>query len=309
MSPSFIFAQGSSNLLTLSIYPENPKPNETVTASIKTLGVNLDLSKISWSINGKVVDSSIGKKAFTFNAPNSGETILLKVNVESQNNLNLEKSLTISSAGDIDLIWEVTNGYTPLFYRGKTLPIQESGIKVTAIPNVKSGSSVAQPDDFVYNWRKDNKVALGQSGFAKNSITFSNQLLDTQNKIDVSASNGIKTVSDSITITPFQPEIIFYEYDNLSGMGQYQRALGSVINLTNPRLQIIAEPYFLSKSFKSNPKITMEWKLGGSPASTPIKNILGISASEKGVFPINLKYEDTQKLFGEFKAKIDLNVQ
>jgi hypothetical protein len=307
-SPVFSFAQNITDDLSIRVSPDNPSPGQSVTISLSSLATNIDLSKTIWTIDGKIVNSGTGIKSITTVAPPAGSSDTVKVTVTTQTGLVMEKSVDISTSGDVDLIWEATDGYTPPFYRGKTLPIKQSYIRVVAITNIRSSNGGNEKSsNFVYKRRKDGTVSPGQSGFGKDNIIFTNGVLDADNRIDVSASDGDKTVAGSITITPFQPEIIFYRYDNLNERGMYESSLGQNNNIKASRLQVIAEPYFLSKDFKKNPNINMTWKLNNTPVNAPLKNILGIDASVAGSFSVNVEYNDTQKLFRDIKAGINFN--
>ncbi len=311
LSPVFVLAQSTSVVLNISMSPSNPLAEQSVTVSVSSISFNIDLADIVWSIDGKILQSGTGKKSFNTKAPSAGKsvTVIAKITPKGSEK-SLEKSIVIAPGGDVDLIWEVTDGYVPPFYRGKTLPIKESRILVTAIPNVKSSSGVvAQPQDFVYSWKKDGTVMSGQSGFSKQSVFFTNQILDNNNQISVVASNGVASVNGLITVTPFQPEIIFYQYDNSSGRALYQKAFSSNNTIGKSRMQIDVEPFFLSKNFKTNPAITIDWKLNGTLANAGIKNILGVDASTPGTFSVEAQYKDDSKLFRDLKNTIKFSSQ
>ncbi len=308
--PFFTFAQNIATSFNLNVSPANPAPGESVSVSVSSSQFNIDLANISWSLDGKVVSSGIGEKTFSLKAPVGGKTSVVLVTVTPSKGQSIEKSVNISS-GDLDLIWESVDGYTPPFYRGKTLPIKQSVIKIVAIPDVRSSSgSNAKINDFVYSWRKDGSNMAGQSGLAKNSFQFANQILDQNNRIDVSATNGTKTVENSMIITPFTPEIVFYKFDQDKGMSALEKAFTDTVNVSNqPRYTIAAEPYFLKKNFLKDKNVTFTWKLNNQEAKAGVKNNLGIVTSNKGMISLQLNYDEGDKLFRAINGGLRIFVQ
>ncbi len=310
LAPLFIFAQmpGIEQSFSLSFSPQNPSPGELVTFGVSAYEFNIDLANIVWSVDGKSVKSGKGVKGFTFEAPANGKSSTISVVVSPATGTPIEKSITISPA-DIDLIYEVMDGYVPPFYRGKILPIKQSQIKVVALPNVKTMTGgTAKAKDFVYTWRKDSENLPGQSGFGRSSVTFVNEILDRGNTLEVSATNGLKKVDGAIVINYLEPEILFYEYDILTGV-KYQRAFRSGENIKQPKLSIIAEPYFLSRDFMPNKDIAGTWMLNGQKATPVAKNNLIINTSAtSGKVDISFEYNEAKRLFRSFKKSLSLNL-
>lgn len=310
IAPIFIFAQATeiSKTVEMSMSPQNPSPGETVTFGISAYEFNVDLSNVVWSVDGKVVKSGVGIKSFSLTAPANGKSSVVSVSITPKNEAPITRSITISPS-DIDLIYEVLDGHVPTFYRGKVLPIKQSQIKIVALPNVKTVSGgQARAKDFAYTWRKDGENAPSQSGFGRNSLIFSNQILDTGNTVEVSATNGLKTVVGTIDITLFEPEIVFYELDLVSGI-KYQRAFKSGEYIKQSKLSLIAEPYFLSKGFMTNNDIKTSWYVNGQLATSVAKNnVILNTATTAGRVDVSFEYNDTKKLFRNLKKAFNLNI-
>jgi hypothetical protein len=309
IAPRALFAQSISTV-SLSLSPENPSPGDMVSVSVSALNFNINLAKIVWSVDGKAVKSGIGETTFIHSAPAAGKSTTISVAVTPQGSTSIEDSIVITPSGNLDIIIESADGYAPPFYKGKILPIAQSQIRVVAIPDVRlSTGSSAKAGDFVYTWKKDGTNMPSQSGFGNNSFIFANQILDTTNRIDVSATNGVKEVHGSIIITPFQPDIVMYEYDQSKGMPSYQKAFGPSATISQPRITVVVEPYFLARDWKTNDKIQLGWKINNTAAKAGEKNTLGITTSTKGTFNIEADYHETQRLFRDVKANLQLNVQ
>ena len=305
LGPAFAFAQNQTFSVRQS--PENPNPGETVFLNISAYEFNVDLAKITWSLDGKAKDSGVGKRAFSFVAPANGKTSSVDIEVVPQNGKAIKQTLSFTPA-DIDILWEALDSYTPPFYPGKSLPISQSQVKVVAVPVVKNANGThRKTEDFVFTWRKDGKNFPGQSGLGKNGFSFANQILDKQNRVDVSATDGAKTVSGSVIITPFESEILFYEEHSLEGI-QYQNTLDIENNLKKPRLKIVAEPYFLSKNFKTNPDISFEWSINNASADKKWKQYIIVDTSTTtGTISLTAKYKDSKKLFRTFTESMSIN--
>ncbi len=306
-TPLFSFAQfgpeAVSGSIDLTLLPANPGPNQSVMASVSSLEFNIDLAKISWSLGTKVLKSGQGVKSVSFTSPGAGKSEILSVVVTPTGRSPITTSIAVAPGGTVDLIFEAVDGYTPPFYRGKTLPIKQSAIKVVAMPVVKSSNGTfAKPSTFAYTWNKDGTNAGGQSGLGKNSIVFGNQILENSNRLEVSATNGLETVKGFITVVPFTPEIIFYEYDQSRGMGQYSKVFKTNTSIDQPRLTIVAEPYFLMKDWATNKDVTFNWMLNNQSAKAGEKNTLGIITTTKGQVDVAVTYDETQRLFRNIKA-------
>lgn len=308
LAPFLIFAQvsGLEQSFNLSVSPQNPGPRELVSFSVSAFEFNIDLANIVWSVDGKSVKSGTGEKSFSFTSPENGKSSTVSVVVTPKGGSPIQKSMTISPA-DMDLIYEVIDGYTPPFYKGKTLPIKQSQLRVVAMPNVKTVSGgYAKAKDFVYTWRKDGENIPSQSGFGRNSLILSNQILDTGNTVEVAATNGIKKVDGSLEIVTLEPEIVFYELSLATGV-KYQKAIVSGETISQPKLSLVAEPYFLSKNIQKNNDIVTTWKLNEQPASPVSKNNLIINtAAATGTVNVMFEYNDTRKLFRNFKKSLSL---
>ena len=302
-------ATGFALSFDIKMSPENPSPNQSVFLSVSALEFNMDLSNISWTVDGKLKDAGVGKKNISLIAPANGKSVTVLVKIVPNIGGTLQSSILISPS-ELDLIWEASDSYVPPFYRGKALPISQSEIKVAAIPNIRSSTGSSKPASaFAYTWRKDGKNMPANGGFGKSSFNFTNQILDKQNRVEVSVTDGTKTADGSIIITPFMPEVLFYEEYSLEGV-QYQSSLGAVKEVSGPRITVVAEPYFLSKNFKTNTDIKTIWKLNNQEAKTTKKNTLTINTSStKGDVIVNFAYDDIRRLFRDLNGAFNLNIK
>lgn len=306
--PAFASAQVEvGKRITLSASPQNPSPGETVNLSVTSSELSVDLAEIEWSVDGKSIKKGLGLRTFTFIAGGNGKSNTVSVRVTPQNGTPVNQSITFSPA-DMDIIWEARGAYVPPFYKGKTLPIKQGQVKVVAIPVVRnSNGSMLKPADFAYSWRKDGQSIVGQSGYGKSGFSFVNQMLETTNRIDVSATNGTKGVQGSLVMSYFEPELIFYESDNQTGV-QYQTALQNGFRPEFSNIAISLEPYFLPTSWRTDTNTTVEWKLNNQKTTPKNRGDLVININKSlGSFTVNTTYNESRKLFRTYSKTLTIS--
>lgn len=306
--PAISFAQVTNYSISLKQSPTEPKPGENVVFTVSAFEFNVDLSNISWKIDGKVVSSGQGIKTFSTAAPENGKTKTVGVTVIPTGGLPINKGVTLASA-EMDMLWQSLDGYTPPFYRGRTLPVSQSQVKVVAIPVVKNANGTfAKPSDFVYSWRRDSKNAPASSGIGKNSLGFANQTLETTNRVDVSATNGVRVITGAVILKYLNPEIIFYKNDLATGT-QYNKALVSGYTLPKTQsLHLVAEPFFLPADFKTNGNVSMQWKLNDqSVNSSNEKGHIIINSAGLDSLAVGFTYDDSTRYFRTFDQRLNLS--
>ena len=308
----FIIAEAqTNNVLFVQISPEIPGAYEEVTASISSPSINLDLSSITWSIDGEKVSSNIGQKSISFKTSGVGEKITV-VATASLGNTFLRGSATVNP-GEVDILWEASDTYTPPFYKGKALPTSESSIRVTAIPNAfKSSGGAYKIGDLSYKWSRNSEILGSLSGRAVSTLSFKNDYLKRGELIGVETRNtsDVKIGKAEINIEIVDPKILFYEKNPLLGV-LYNKSLFNSINLPNEELSLVAEPYFISPSNKNSNQIKYSWSLNGNPVTTSYKipNVL-VLRQQTGVVGeanVSLEVENLSKILLSATNNLMLN--
>ncbi len=266
MAPLALFAQGVpgiSDPLTLTLFPENPRPNETVTARIQSFSIDLDAALITWTVNGKEVSSGVGQKSVSVDSGRLGSLSRIDVSVTTPN-ASVSESIVIRPA-DVSLVWEADT-YVPPFYRGKALHSYNGSFRVTAVPEfVGDNGRAIDPKDLIYTWKKNGAVVGEASGYGKNQFvsTQTSYLREGEDiTVEVSSPRESIVASRSVTIQPVVPKIVFYEKSGLYG-ARYQTAVGNRFSLTNDEVTFVAEPFFFSVTGKNDPVLLSTWKLNG----------------------------------------------
>lgn len=210
----------------------------------------------------------------------------------------------------MELLWQATDSYVPPFYRGKALPTPDSEVKVVAMPEIKIGSGWANSKNMIYAWKKDYTNAAQDSGYGKNSFTYTNDYLDDFNNISVTASTTDQKYSSSasIKINTYQPKIIFYKNDAVLGT-LWEQALADGHKIPGEEV-IEATPYFISPKNIGVPILAWKWFINGSMVGTSglRKNLLPVRAQPgvSGTSVIKLEIENIYKLFASASREIDV---
>ncbi len=305
---SFALAISSSSI-NVDVAPPSPAPGENVTITLSSYAANLDSVSISWFVNGKSVLSGVGKKTYSITAGAAGSRIQVVAKVMLPDG-EIDKSVTIAPA-EMVLLWQATDSYVPPFYKGKTLLGEESEIKVVALPEIKIGTSLANPKNMTYSWQKDYTNVADASGYAKNSYTFINDYLDATNNVSVTAStlDQIYSSQSNINITATQPQISFYKKD-LSLGTLWETALGNGHTIMGNEI-VVAAPYFVSPKNLRMPNLTFSWFINDIAVSIssgfqkemiPLK----VEAGTSGVSKLRAQVENTDKLSGTVSREISV---
>lgn len=295
--------QQKTNDFQINLSPEYPEAYTEVTANIVSYSFDADKSYITWTLNGKIIKQGRGKKSVTFKTGGVGTTKYLAVSITTEKGINIraEKEIKIS---EIDLLWQA-HTFTPAFYKGKAMPVENGLVKVTAIPHGLGASK-----SLIYEWQRDFKNLPNSSGLGRNSISFSFSDVTNEETISVkvSTTNGNNIVEKTINIRIKDMEVVLYEESPLEGV-LYQKALGNKVQLLQPEIVIRAEPYFFQKSDIDS--LTYEWRMNQKPIKSLAKpNTIGLSAPSdltEGATAITLQVKNKNKYFQQITKSLQLS--
>lgn len=223
-------------LLDIALIPSNPEPQQRTIARVTTLDGNINRANLVWFLNGEPLDQGVGKTQVTFITPASGNTAVLTVE-GSLDGLSGSASLTVIP-GQVDILWEAVDSYTPPFYKGKAIPSAMANLRITAIP-----SSLA-PRAIAYQWERNDAVLQGLSGAGRNSITIKNTELVVTENIKVSIDSSQFQGENRIQITPRSPSVIVYPKNE--GFIDYSRGSNETFSFLGEGIVFRIEPYFFS---------------------------------------------------------------
>lgn len=294
--------------IVVSLSPKTPEPYQDVSVSLSSYATDLNKATISWKENGKTVLSGIGKTTYSFKTSGPGVRTTITVSVRPSDSIvSINKTITINPS-EVELLWESVDGYTPPFYKGKTLGIRGSSMKVVAIPSTSSISSGI--GNMSYTWKNNGEVNQNVSGYNKNTYTFKGDLFDGGNEITVSVSSvdGKYSAEKTLSISSYDPEIIFYKKSPTEGV-LYNNGLKDNVFMGDSEFTLVAEPYFLPINSNTN-YMSYAWKINGNYIETPRREReMTLRPSSRGGYAtINLSIENISKLFQKVVGNLKISL-
>lgn len=247
------------NELGVEIIPTYPRPNEMVFVSLTLYTDDLNSADITWYQNGKAVLSGKGEVRHSFKMGKVGEETKIEIRVKLLSGPSFSKTFTLNPAS-VDLVWEA-NSYVPPFYQGKALHSRQGSIKIIAMPEfVKNGRRIS-PQNLIYKWSNSVETYQSQSGYGKNVIILNGSILGRDDEIEVLVTDPVNNLvaNEFITISPTDPEVLFYE--NSPYYGHLFDTAVSSFELKTAEAQVLAAPYYFSK--ESNGGLSYDWQLNG----------------------------------------------
>jgi hypothetical protein len=292
--------------ISVETSPSNPQPYQDVTINISSYATDLNKAIITWQNEEGTVLSGIGKTSYTFKTQGPNTSSFFNISITPVGEMNTINKTVFISPSEIEIMWESVDGYTPPFYKGRTLPVSGGFIKAVAIPNtntIKMGSG-----SISYTWKNAGSTNLDASGYNKNSYIFKNDMFNDKNEITVIASSvaGNYNAENTIEIPVYDPKIIFYKKSPIEGI-LYNNAYNKEATITEDEITLVAEPYFMS--LKGN-NFSYNWKINNEIINTPSKKTeLTIRPSSRGGYAtITLVMENLNDLFQKASNTLKLNL-
>ncbi len=284
-----VYAQYSTDQtgLEINFYPENPAPNQTITVSVASYTTDINSANIVWTIDGKVFKSGKGVRTIEFTTGDSGKTTTLKVSVTTKEGEVITNTIPIRPIS-VDLIWQ-SESYTPPFYRGKALFSPQDTITFIAVPHIPSSNgSEISPKNLIYTWSKNGSVMESDSGYGKNTYTFTQSVIARAMDISVkvTSSNTNDVGFKLITIAPTEPAVMLYKKSPLYGI-EFQKTLVGDIDLNDSKeIDVLAVPFFFGTT---NPAqwLTYKWNINGAKIDNDTSQTSRVFRQPEGVSGIS----------------------
>lgn len=304
------FSVYSADDIFVEVIPEIPGPNELVDLKLTSYSFNLNNYYIVWFENGEQKLAGYGEREFAFTTGNAGDISNVTAVVEFNDQV-FRKELRFSPS-QVDLLWEVTDAYTPPFYKGKALPIQQSEITITAIPE----TLLIEPNDapnLVYYWDRNYNRESSASGFGRQSYTFEADPLLLNEKITVTSNdrreNSFAKNTIDIPTDTYKPKVLLYEINEDDRL-LTQRALNtnSVINKDTIRMSF--HPLHMSSVLPNFTDLFVNWGINQvpePPQDFAKQNELYItSGGAVGATQISIELEGIEKLLQSGASSFEL---
>ena len=321
MPNTLTYAQSSSGYFDTSVNnadvdllmsPQNPDPGTVVRLSLKSNIIDLNRYTISWFANEKPIKEGVGERTVDVINQNYGSTITIQVVINIYS-VTLRKTLTLAPE-DTTLLWEGVDAYVPLFYKGKKLPAKESVVRVVAIPNFSDqNKTFTSPKNGVYIWTRNDQVIPDASGYGRDSFLIKHNKLRKTETIEVKASSqdNTKQSTKDITLNFFEPKIVFYQKNPLTG--REDASVRNVLATQDTSLILKAEPFFFSLTDRSQKNLLFKWKVNDQDlgiSENKAKGELFIkSPEERGSSFFSLAIQNTNTVFQNAQSRIEILFQ
>jgi hypothetical protein len=299
---SLAYAQVPTSIdgIQITINPTNPTPGGNVDITLQDYLSDISSAYITWVIDGKKVTEGVGKNDISMTAPALGKNSNVTIIIHTEESMDIQKSVVIKS-GSVDLVWE-SQGYAPPLYQGKQSFAYENTVKIIAMPHLANSSGVeTDPSTLVYNWKQDSSVLQDQSGYGKQSITITGNVIPrpTTINVDVSTRDGSETASGVITLSAGSPSIVFYKDDPLYGV-LYNIALSSQAVFSNQEITLLAAPFSFTLPSLTKNNLQYSWTINGTAQSSLSTNRSATlrvqDTSSDANYPVQLQLQNMKEI-------------
>ncbi len=299
--------------ISVETYPAIPGPNELVELKLKSYSFNLNNYFITWYLNGKKQSADYGNRSLSFRTGDIGIATNVTAVIDYEDQV-FRKELRFVPA-EVDLLWEAVDAYTPPFYKGKALPMQQADIKITAIPETQL-LAPKDADKLIYYWDRNYKRIIPKSGFGKNSFRFEADPLLVADSIRVAVNdrreNSFAENKISLNTKDTDPQILFYEI-NEDGRVMTNRALNEGASFEGDEARLGFYPLNLSSTEENFTDLFVGWKINGkdeAPQDFDRQNELHLTTGGvKGIVDIGLDLESIDKLLQKASETFKISFQ
>lgn len=300
--PFAAFAQAEASL---SLTPENPAPNEDVVVTLVSYSFDVNVANITWSVNGKILLSGLGKKSITLPVGDVGQEIPLTVQATTADGASVTQKINIAPQS-VDLLYEGVEGYVPPFYEGRALAGEGSNVRIVAFPTIAEFGKKVPDSNLSYNWYVNDEYKSGSSGIGKSSFVIPLDYLSDSTDVRVLVRSPLGYAAEkTISIYPHATMPIFYKYDEVLGT-DLSRAFTRRLELSRD-ITLSFVPFFLSTR-KMEATTNYGWYLDGLPVSPVEKDLLSLKPKENsyGSRTLSITAEQTRRRLQKAETSLDI---
>ncbi len=286
--------------LALVASPTSPSPGEAFVVEVSAPAMDKNASYFSWAVDRKSRSdlSGLGKSSISLVAGELGSDTRIDVGVlRAGGGIAGTATLTIRTA-DLTLYWYAET-YTPRWYKGRALAVQNSVVNVVAIPNIIIRGRAARPENLIYRWSLDDEdnvlIGAGKDIFRirTSDLPKSSHYI----KVAVEDVNKIVRKEGIVNIVPVLPRTIIYSSSPLGGI---ESRHAPMFLATGKRgiLDWVAESFFFPVSSRKN--LSYRWTVGGGAVGGTPENpyflTIDTGAKPATLLPITVSVNDKDDL-------------
>lgn len=311
-----VFAQSSTGIdfntvtedrLAITVFPQIPKPGQTIKVELRSSRLALERAKISWFVNNKAFQSGVGLTKIETKAGLNGSSTTFRA-VVSLDGKTYEKSNSIAPAS-VDLIWQARS-YTPPMYKGKALFPYQGEVTVVAMPDMIENGVRLNSKNLLYTWKANGSRLKGSGGLGNDSITVESDVIvrPIEISVEVLSVSGKTAATQSIVLEYAEPIILLYEDNPLYGP-LYHQTLGGTINLQAQEIWIKAAPYYFSTpNHHVDRAIAFDWNINnGSTGQRQSTIILRHNGEQSGQSVLSVKTTSPNRVMQSSAGNVTIN--
>jgi hypothetical protein len=282
--------------LYITFTPHNPAPHDVITATVSSPSTDISQDVITWSVNGRQMESSLGDTQFTTQAQNAGASLTIHASVETDNGTKNAHAIVVPTL--VDLLLD-SNSYVPPFYKGRALPSHGSGFKVQAIPYLSDARGVRiATSKLIFTWSENGLVKGSLSGAGKDILTVTGPVLNNSYSVDVVVHTADNTASGAahIVVPITDPSVQLYVNNARYGT-LYSSALLENTPINDIESTFRAVPYYAAASTPDDPRLIYSWNINGTHVPLDSKNASRLTinaANSNGTADISLSVTHSQ---------------
>ncbi len=284
----FVFAQISS---TISLSPENPEPNSTVELTLESYSFDTGTAMITWKVNNKIVAQGQGVDSYSLPTGSVGQSTKVTVSAITGDGSAIEQEVVVTPSS-VSLLYEAPKSYTPLLYKGRSLPGDGALFTVTAFPQISENNTIVPPSSLAYTWYLNDSIMQSYSGVGKQSAELRIDYLRSKNTVRVIVrSQKGNIASKTITVQPHEPMPLLYLYDPIFG-SMFTQLVGKRFE-TIKDFTLSLEPFYVTQEDEGDSS-EYTWFLDGLLSTPSDGRVLGFHPKENSYGIKNL----TIKVYG-----------
>ena len=298
----------ASTDIDVQMWPTIPEPYQNLDIKLVSYATDLTKANIEWKSGAKTLLSGYGETEYSFTTPGPDTNTTIVISITPTNSTDkIVKEISIKPS-EVEVFWEAVDGYTPPFYKGKSLVSKQGMIKAVAIPNtssIKSGKG-----NISYKWKRNDDTVQDASGYNKDSYLFENDVLKPTESLSVTVSSvdGSYNATKDLSVPTYSPQVVFYKKSPTEGV-LYNNALINNSFMSEDEMTVVAVPYFLALNGNEG-SFHYNWSINGDSIDTPLKKTeLTIRPTSRGGYAdIGIVFESMSKLFQTVTGQLKINL-
>lgn len=300
---SFAFAEGDA---TIILNPKNPTPNSQVTATVQSYSFDVDTAMITWSSGSTIILKGYGEKKVTVQTGSVGYQIPLHANIRTADGSVTDININLTP-NSVDILYEATESYTPLFYEGKALPGEGAAVTFSALPNIGENGIIIPEKSLAYSWYLNDVFMENNSGMGKSKATFNLDFFEKFTRVKVVARSIKGTYAEKyIDIYPHEIMPLLYLHDEILG-SDFTKVINRRFETTKD-FTLSLEPFFFSTKNGLENYAKYSWYLDGLSITPLGGRLLSMKPKENSYGSRNLSISVSNSKRRLQKATTDLNL-